>query len=77
MRTHTHTRTQKDPEARDLPSEVTGDFPDNHNPEEGVDGLGRGGMERRGGRQKNKKDRLRISFYQTAHNLGSHRTISA
>lgn len=34
--THTHTRIQKAPEAWDLPSEVTGDFPDKPSPEEGA-----------------------------------------
>lgn len=33
-----------------------------------VDGVVKGG----GGGGRIKKDRLRISFYQTAHNLGSH-----
>ncbi len=38
-----------------------------------VDGV----VKRGGGGGRIKKDRLRISFYQTAHNLGSHWTISA
>lgn len=46
--THTHTRIQKAPEAWDLPSEVTGDFPDKPSPEEGA-------HERRARRIKKKK----------------------